>query len=107
MVGKVNLYNEEGLDNYSRFELVYKMIDNIGFVPENLIELGVSLDNGPIIYLLLFCGVYSIPIIFYIVKKSKNNTGLLLLLITKISITYPLLWVILRNNENVKSSNSN
>ena len=107
VVGKVNLYNEEGLDNYSRFELVYKMIDNIGFVPENLIELGVSLDNGPIIYLLLFCGVYSIPIIFYIVKKSKNNTGLLLLLITKISITYPLLWVILRNNENVKSSNSN
>jgi len=107
VIGKVNLYMEEGFDSYSRFQLVYKMFDNIGFVPENLVELGVSLDNGPIIFLLLFCGVYSIPMIFFIIKKSKNNKGLLLLLATKISITYPLIWVILRNNEKVKSSNSN
>lgn len=107
VIGKISLYNEKGLDNYSRFELVYKMIDNIGLFPNNLTELGVSLDNGPIIYLLLFCGVYSIPIILYILKKSRNNSGLLLLLITKISITYPLFWVILNFNENIKSSNSN
>ena len=107
VIPKVELYTNNGLDNYKRSELFFLMIENIGFTPVNYTKLGVALDNGPIIYLMLFCGIYSLPLIFFILKKSKNNTELLLLLITKISITYPLFWFILTSNEKNKSSNSN
>lgn len=104
---KIGLYSDRGLDSYKRFELFYVMSENIGFKPVNFTKSGVALDNGPITYLILFCGVYAIPMIFYILKKSKNNLDVILILFTKISLTYPLLWLILKNNEGLKSRNSN
>ncbi|MDB4638253.1 hypothetical protein OAE64_00025 [bacterium] len=107
VITKVSSYSEKGLDNYNRLQLVYKIFDNNWFIPKNLIKEGVAFDNGPLVFLFLFCGIYSIPMILYLVIKSKNNAGLLLMLITKISITYPLFWAILKNNEKIKNRYSN
>lgn len=100
VVPKINLYFVEGLENYARFELFFRMIEEFSLSPVNYVNQGVALDNGPIIYLLLFCGVYAIPLAIYMLIKSLKDFKIFLLILTKISVTYPLIWLILKKDEN-------
>lgn len=101
IIPKISLYIDSGLENYSRFELIYVALKNFGITPIKLVQEGVALDNGPIIYLLLLSGIYSLPLILFLLKNSLKDSKLLLLIFTKISVTYPLIWLILKEkNEN-------
>ena len=101
VVPKLSLYFNSGLENYTRVELIYRAFENFSLKPINYVSEGVSLDNGPIIFLFLLAGVYSIPLIIYLLKKSLKDFKIFLLIFSKISITYPLIWVIM-NKKNEK-----
>ncbi len=97
-LNKINNYFDIGIQNYSRFELLFKYLDNFYFAGfyENLSNY-VAYDLGPIIFLFIYAGIFSFPIIIYISMRCIKDLNLLVLVFTKISVVSPLFWVVLNN----------
>lgn len=93
VIDKVLLYSGN-IENYSR------VIDIISITRSDVIfgkmdYEGVILDNGPLLFLLLKFGVFALPLMFYIVTLTKNNLFLVIILFIKLSVTLPLIWLVL------------
>lgn len=97
-LNKIETYFNSGIEQYSRFELLFKYLDNFyfaGFYED--FSSYVAYDLGPVIFLFIYAGIFSIPIIVYIVSKSLKNLNVLVLIFTKISIVSPLFWIVLND----------
>lgn len=103
---KIQLYINSGISEYSRFNLLYKSGFSDNLIVNNIVSEGVSLDNGVIIYILILAGFLGIPLISYIVYKSYKDIKLILILFTKLSLTYPLFWLLIEHPYDTENSSS-
>ena len=97
---KVNSYFDMGLENYSRFELLFEYINNFtyyGFSED--FSNYVSYDLGPVVFLFIYAGIFSFPLIIYLLLKAYKNINLFILILTKISVVNPLFWIVINDKK--------
>ena len=90
---KLVLYSDN-IEDYSR------VIDIMSITQSDVIfgkinYAGVILDNGPLLFLFIKFGVFALPLVFYIIKLTKNHAFLFIILFVKLSVTLPLIWLVL------------
>ena len=105
IIPKLSLYLENGIEKYSRVRLVFDALENFSLIPTNYVSQGIALDNGAIVFLFLLAGIFSLPLITYLMKKSFLDFKILLLILSKISITYPLIWLLIKQSNETQNSN--
>jgi len=97
---KINAYFDMGIENYARFELLFEYLNDFNYYGfQNDLSAYVAYDLGPIVYLFIFAGIFSFPLIIFLLFKAFKNLNLLVLLLTKISISNPLFWIAMNNRQ--------
>lgn len=109
---KTEAFISFGLENLLRFQLLYETIENplnlIYGVDGETIDRLVLFDLGFFLSLISVAGMYSFPFMVLLFFSLLSNPIILILFLTKLSGTNPLLWMVitLNLNENKKSSGS-
>jgi hypothetical protein len=97
MIDKTRLYSTVDIYDIKRINIMTE-IGSLTWagLPDNIIESYVIYDLGPLVSPVLMVGIFSFPVVIYLLRSVIAKNEFIVIALTKISITNPLLWVVIQ-----------